>query len=563
MEKKSNIKYVLVIGAVLSGIGKGVIASSSGVLLQGLGCHVTNIKIDPYLNVDSGTMSPFEHGECFVLDDGGETDLDLGNYERFLDIDLKRDNNITTGKIYSTVIAKERKGEYLGKTVQIIPHITNCIQDWIQRVAEENLASNDDLPRVCVVELGGTIGDIEGMPFIEAMRQFQFRVGPENFSVILISLVPETGSDKEQKTKPTQHAVKELRSLGLTPDIIACRSGEQLTTTTKEKLSQFCHVREFQVISVYNVSNLYKVPLLLKTQGLMNFFQTKFNISSNLKPQRDFSKWESFADQVDLIKSSKEEPVRIAIVGKYTGLSDSYHSVTKSFEHASVFLKTKIDFEYINSDHLTKDLEGTEDYEFAWKIVKRAQGILIPGGFSNRGVAGKILATEYARKNKIPFLGICLGMQVAIIEFARNVLGLEDANSTEFDANTTNPVVINMPEISLEHLGGTMRLGKRTSYFKGDCKIKQLYGSDTVDERHRHRYEANLDYVEKLESRGFKFVAQDETKIRQEIIELDDHPYFVGVQYHPELKSRPFRPSPPFLGLVLAASGKLDSYLKK
>lgn len=395
------------------------------------------------------------------------------------------------------------------------------------------------------------------MPFIEAMRQFQFRVGTDNFCVILVSLVPEVGSlDKEQKTKPTQHSVKDLRSLGLSPDLIACRSSSPLTKSTKEKISQFCHVDPMNVISVYDVSNLFRVPLLLRDQEVGIYLQKRIKLYDKII-ESDLKKWEKLSNTVDEIKDSKEEPIYIVIVGKYTGLSDSYHSISKSLDHASIHLKKKVNYEYINSDHLTDEFKDQEHNKIAWEKVKKANGILIPGGFSVRGLTGKILATEYARVNKIPFLGICLGMQVACIEFARNVLKLKDANSTEFDSNTTNPIVINMPEISKDKMGGTMRLGKRKSFFKVDCKVKELYGNvSMVEERHRHRYEVNLDYIEKFEEKGFMFVAQDETGKRQEIIELKDHPYFVATQYHPEFKSRPFKPSPPFVGLLLASSKK-------
>eukprot|EP01080_Neovahlkampfia_damariscottae_P003659 gene3660-6475_t len=562
--KEEEIKFVLVAGGVLSGIGKGVIASSTGVILQSMGCNVTSIKIDPYLNVDAGTMSPFEHGEVFVLDDGGETDLDLGNYERFLGITLTHDCNITTGKIYKQVISKERRGDYLGKTVQVVPHITDAIQDWIVGVAVRNLHKdqNDKRPKVCVIELGGTVGDIESMPFVEAMRQFQFRVGKDNFFLTLVSLIPILGNDGEQKTKPSQHAAKELRSLGLSADVIACRSQKPISESTREKLSKFCHVDSSSVIGVHDVSNLFEVPLLLIENGLHTCLANKFKLDNAIKPKLD--NWSKLVSSMNEIKAQKEGIVKIVLVGKYTGLSDSYHSVSKSLLHGSILAERKVDVEFLNSDHLVKENVEQKEFDEAWKTLKEAHGILVPGGFSVRGIEGKILAVEYARKNKIPFLGICLGMQVAIIEFARNVLGYKDANSLEFDPDTKTPVIIPMPEISREQLGGTMRLGLRKSYFKKDCIIKSLYSNlDVIEERHRHRYEANYKMIDEFEEKGMSFVAQDETGQRQEIIELDDHPYFVGCQYHPEYLSRWFKPSPPFVGLVLAASGKLDSFLKE
>ncbi|KAG2599086.1 hypothetical protein PVAP13_5KG414400 [Panicum virgatum] len=478
------MKYVLVTGGVVSGLGKGVTASSIGVVLKACGLRITSIKIDPYLNTDAGTMSPFEHGEVFVLDDGGEVDLDLGNYERFLDIKLTRDNNITTGKIYQSVIDKERKGEYLGKTVQVVPHITNAIQEWIERVAMIPVDGKEGPADVCVIELGGTIGDIESMPFIEALGQFSYRVGPGNFCLVHVSLVPVLNVVGEQKTKPTQHSVRGLRGLGLTPNILACRS-------------------------------------------------TK---------------------------------VRIAMVGKYTGLSDSYLSVLKALLHASVDCRRKLVVDWVASTDLEDStvIEAPDAYKAAWDLLKGADGILVPGGFGDRGVQGKILAAKYAREKNVPYLGICLGMQIAVVEFARHVMNLTDANSTEFDPDTKTPCVIFMPEGSKTHMGATMRLGSRRTFFKvADCKSAKLYGNVTyVDERHRHRYEVNPDMVPEFENAGLQFVGKDDTGRRMEIIEIPKHRYFVGAQFHPEFKSRPSKPSPLFVGLVAAASGQLDRVLQ-
>ena len=528
------MKYVVVSGGVLSGLGKGVTASSIGVLLKSAGLQVTSIKIDPYLNSDAGTMSPFEHGEVFVLDDGGEVDLDLGNYERFLDINLQSDNNLTTGKIYAKVIEAERRGDYLGKTVQVIPHITDAVQDWIEEVSKKS--DDDKLPDACVIELGGTVGDIESAPFIEALRQFQFRVGRENICFVHVSLVPVMGPVGEQKTKPTQHSVKELRSLGIIPDILVCRSETPLALDTREKIAQFCHVSTQAVLSAHDVSNIYRVPLLLEKQGMCSLLGIDCEGSEFLK------QWGSMAQQVD----DCQEIVNIAMVGKYTGLSDSYLSVIKGLQHAAHAENRQLVIEWIEASNLE---DSTHD---SWEALKRSDGILVPGGFGDRGIEGKLLAAKYARENKVPYLGICLGLQVATIEFCRNVLGLEGANSTEFDEKAPHPVVIFMPEISKTHLGGTMRLGSRaTNFLVNDSNIRNLYGGvDQVYERHRHRYEVNPDYIERIESHGMKFVGKDESGQRCEILELQDHPYFVAVQFHPEFKSRPNRPSPPFLGLI-------------
>ncbi|KAL5989916.1 hypothetical protein ACLOJK_010811 [Asimina triloba] len=534
MDRK--MKYVLVTGGVVSGLGKGVTASSIGVVLKACGHRVTSIKIglrllllvfvtqgvaplafssgvrnfvdfldflicffaDPYLNTDAGTMSPFEHGEVFVLDDGGEVDLDLGNYERFLDLKLTRDNNITTGKIYQSVINKERRGDYLGRTVQVVPHITDAIQEWIERVALIPVDGKEGPADVCVIELGGTIafdppfyiatGDIESMPFIEALGQFSYRVGPGNFCLIHVSLVPVLSVVGEQKTKPTQHSVRGLRGLGLTPNILACRSAT----------------------------------------------------------------------------------VRIAMVGKYTGLSDSYLSVLKALLHASMACRKKLIVDWVPATDLEDATakQSPDAYKAAWQLLRGADGILVPGGFGDRGVKGKILATKYARENKIPFFGICLGMQIAVIEYSRSILRLQDANSTEFDPNTKNPCVIFMPEShatqgSTTHMGGTMRLGSRRTYFHvADCLSAKLYGNAKyVDERHRHRYEVNPDMISDLEDAGLSFVGKDETGTRMEILELPSHPYFVGVQFHPEFKSRPAKPSALFLGFIAAASG-LETFAK-
>ncbi|KAK8504201.1 hypothetical protein V6N12_044748 [Hibiscus sabdariffa] len=558
--KMKKMKYVLVTGGVVSGLGKGVTASSIGLLLKACGLRVTCIKIDPYLNNDAGTMSPFEHGEVFVLDDGGEVDLDLGNYERFLDVKLTRDNNITTGKIYQFVLDKERKGDYLGKTVQVVPHITDAIQEWIERVAMIPVDGKEGPADVCVIELGGTIGDIESMPFIEALGQFSCRVGAGNFCLIHVSLVPVLNVVGEQKTKPTQHSVRGLRGLGLAPNILACRSATALDDNVKEKLSQFCNVSAEHIITLYDVPNIWHIPLLLRDQKAHEAIFKVLNLPSVTK-EPSLKEWTTRAEICDKL----HEPVRICIVGKYTGLSDTYLSILKALLHASVACGKKLFVDWVPASDLEDmaEKENPDAYKAAWKLLKSADGVVVPGGFGDRGVQGKILAAKHARENRIPYLGICLGMQIAVIEFARSVLGLKDANSTEFDPNTRSPCVIFMPEGSKTHMGGTMRLGSRRTYFQApDSKSVKLYGNRSfIDERHRHRFEVNPDMVAQLENGGLSFTGKDETGQRMEIVELPDHPYYIGVQFHPEFKSRPGKPCALFLGLIAAACGELDGVL--
>ncbi|GMM29375.1 CTP synthase [Martiniozyma asiatica (nom. inval.)] len=566
------MKYVVVSGGVISGIGKGVLASSTGMLLKTLGLRVTSIKIDPYLNIDAGTMSPLEHGECFVLDDGGEVDLDLGNYERYLGISLTRDHNITTGKIYSHVIEKERKGDYLGKTVQVVPHITNAIQEWIERVARIPVDESGETPDVCIIELGGTVGDIESAPFVEALRQFQFRVGHENFALIHVSLVPVIHG--EQKTKPTQAAIKDLRSLGLLPDMIGCRCSEALEIPTINKIAMFCHVGPEQVLAIRDVNSTYHVPLLLKEQKMINYLSKRLelhnlNIPSPMKQKGQdlFEKWNALTNQHD----RSFEKVTIAIVGKYTNLHDSYLSVIKALEHSAMRCTKRLEIVWVESSDLEPETESTNKSNFhsAWQSVCKADGILVPGGFGSRGIEGMIAAAKWARENKVPYLGVCLGLQIAVIEFVRNVIGKEGVSSIEFDSELPEDkqAVVYMPEIDRERLGGTMRLGLRPTIFQEGSKssiISKLYGdAPEVLERHRHRYEVNPKLIPEIESKGLKFVGKDEAGERCEIFELDNHPFFVATQYHPEYISKVLDPSRPFLGLVAAASGCLDDLLKQ
>ncbi|XP_075053069.1 CTP synthase 2 isoform X2 [Mixophyes fleayi] len=559
--RREPMKYILVTGGVISGIGKGIIASSIGTILKSCGLRVTAIKIDPYINIDAGTFSPYEHGEVFVLDDGGEVDLDLGNYERFLDISLYKDNNITTGKIYQHVINKERKGDYLGKTVQVVPHITDAIQEWVMNQAKVPVDKGRQEPQICVIELGGTIGDIEGMAFIEAFRQFQFKAKRENFCNIHVSLVPQPTATGEQKTKPTQNSVRALRGLGLSPDLIACRSTKPIEMAVKQKISMFCHVEPEQVIFVHDVSSTYRVPILLEEQGIIKYFKHRLDLPIEDQPSAQLLKWKRMADRYERLLQT----CSIALVGKYTKLSDCYTSVFKALEHSALAINHKLNLMYIDSTELEPSTKAEDPVKFhkAWEKLCKAQGILVPGGFGLRGTEGKLQAITWARERKVPFLGVCLGMQLAVVEFARNCLNLKDANSTEFDPNTKNPVVIDMPEHNPGDMGGTMRLGKRKTVFTSSGSVlRQLYDNvDFIEERHRHRFEVNPELTPQFEEKGLKFVGHDTEGQRMEVIELEDHPYFVGVQFHPEFSSRPMKPSPPYLGLMLASSGKLSSYL--
>lgn len=578
------MKYIVVTGGVVSGLGKGITISSIGRLLKECGLKTTSIKIDPYLNVDAGTMSPFEHGEVFVLNDGGESDLDLGNYERFLSVSLTRDHNITTGKVYQAVLERERRGDYLGKTVQVVPHVTNEIQDWVQRVAPLPVDSSGQSADVCLVEVGGTVGDIESMIFLEALRQFQFRVGRENIFFVHVSLVPVMGTVGEQKTKPTQHGVKELRSVGLSPDMIICRSSDKLEASTCHKIALFCHVRPENVLSVHDVSNVYHVPLILHEQRILNTLHShlRFPRFAGQELLPDLGAWSAMARSVDEF----DVEVRIALVGKYCGLQDSYLSVLKALKHAAIAVRRRLNIIWIESTDLEPLPEGAANgngaaadgsddpaakHAKAWADLRSVHGIVVPGGFGVRGVEGKILTAKYAREQRVPYLGVCLGMQMLVVEYARSVLGWQGANSVEFDKDTPHPTVIFMPEIDKTTMGGTMRLGARKTVLHTPANGSEpslaslLYHGETdIMERHRHRYEVNPEKVAAIESAGLNLVGRDETGERMEIAELPRsvHPFYLGTQFHPEFKSRPLDPSPPFLGLLLAACGELNAWVQ-
>jgi CTP synthase len=526
------MKYIIVTCGVLSGLGKGITVSSMGRLLDAQGLKVTAIKIDPYLNCDAGTMNPYQHGEVFVLDDGSEVDLDLGNYERFLDVNLTKDHNITTGKVYNAVIEKERRGDYLGQTVQIIPHITDEIRNNIKCTAE---ASGAD---VTLVELGGTVGDIESMPFLEAVRQLHIEVGHQNCIFVHITLVPVMSVVGEQKTKPTQHSVKELRAIGILPDAIVARTKKPLADSIKEKISLFCDVPTKAVISAPDAETIYKVPLILDDQGLTDFLMNRLELN---KSKEDLKEWRELLHNIE----NPESEATVAIVGKYTHLKDSYISHIEALSHTGALLKTKIDIRWVEADDSVPNKMHS--------MLEGVDAVIVPGGFGKRGALGKIEAARYARENKIPFLGICLGFQLAVAEFARNVLGLEGAISTEFDKDTPHPVVDILPEQKdVVDLGGTMRLGACPVVIEEGSKAHALYGSTEISERHRHRYEINPEYIKQIEALGLKFTGKSPDKIRMEIAELDGHPYYVGSQFHPELKSRPMKPAPLYVGLVKA-----------
>lgn len=529
-------KYIFVTGGVVSGLGKGITAASLGRLLKARGLRVTIQKFDPYINVDPGTMSPYQHGEVFVTDDGAETDLDLGHYERFIDENLNKNSNVTTGKIYWSVISKERKGDFLGGTVQVIPHITNEIKERIYRVGKS------DHTDVVITEIGGTVGDIESLPFLEAIRQVATDVGRENAMYIHVTLVPYLGKSGELKTKPTQHSVKELRSIGIQPDVIVCRTEKHLSKDLKDKIGLFCNIPGEWVIQNMDAEVLYEVPLMLEKEGLANIVCKRLNLECN---EPDLREWQ------DMVNKQKNltNTVNIALVGKYVELHDAYLSIVEALKHGGIANDCDVRIKWVNSEHINSD--NIKNY------LLKADGILVPGGFGDRGIEGKILAVRYARENKIPFLGICLGMQMAVVEFARDVAGLKDAHSSEFVANTRHPVIDLMPEQrDIDEKGGTMRLGLYPCKIKEGTKAFQVYEDELIYERHRHRYEFNNEFRDLLTSKGLVLAGVSPSERLVEIVEIEDHPWFVGVQFHPEFKSRPNRPHPLFKGFIKASLEK-------
>lgn len=527
-------KYIFVTGGVVSSLGKGITAASLGRLLKNRGLKVTIQKFDPYINVDPGTMSPYQHGEVFVTNDGAETDLDLGHYERFIDINLNKYSNITTGKVYSSVIKKERRGDYLGGTVQVIPHITNEIKDQVFRAGEATGAD------VVITEIGGTVGDIESLPFLEAIRQIKNEVGRNSVMYVHCTLVPYIRAAGELKTKPTQHSVKELRSLGIQPDIIVLRTEEQVSKEQKEKIALFCDINEQAVIEMPDADTLYQIPISLQEQHLDQLVMDHFGL---IYPEADMAEWKKLVDKVRNLSKVTE----IGLVGKYVELPDAYLSVVESLKHAGYDFDTEVNVHWINSETLTKEAIEEE--------LSHVDGIIVPGGFGNRGIDGKIEAIRYARENNIPFLGICLGMQLASVEFARNVVGLENAHSAEIDPNTPHPIIDLLPEQKdVLDLGGTLRLGAYPCKLVDGTKAKAAYDDkDLIEERHRHRYEFNNEYREQLESKGFVFSGTSPDGRLVEIIELKDHPWFVACQFHPEFTSRPTRAQSLFKGFIGAS----------
>jgi CTP synthase len=526
-------KYIFVTGGVVSSLGKGITAASLGRLLKDRGLKVTMQKFDPYLNVDPGTMSPYQHGEVFVTDDGAETDLDLGHYERFIDVNLSKNSNVTTGKVYSSVISKERRGEYLGGTVQVIPHITNEIKERVYRAGRE--AQSD----VVITEIGGTVGDIESLPFLEAIRQIKSDIGRENVMYIHVTLIPYLKAAGEVKTKPTQHSVKELRSIGIQPNAIVCRTEKPLTEDMKRKIALFCDIDVSSVVEALDADTLYELPIMMRDQRLDEI--TVKHLQLEAKPL-DLSEWEAMVRRV----KKREHRTEIAIVGKYVALHDAYLSIVEALSHAGIEHNTEVSVRWVNAEdvyeHNVKELLGG------------VQGVLVPGGFGDRGIEGKIIAIQYARENKVPFFGICLGMQVACVEYARHVLNFTDANSSEINPATPYPVIDLLPEQKdIEEMGGTMRLGLYPCKIVPGSLAEKCYRDELVYERHRHRYEFNNQYREQIESAGLKITGTSPDGRLVEMVELPDHPWFLAVQFHPEFTSRPNRPQPLFREFVGAA----------
>ncbi|MBS7359999.1 MAG: CTP synthase [Oscillospiraceae bacterium] len=526
-------KYIFVTGGVVSGLGKGITAASLGRLLKARGLKVAAQKLDPYINVDPGTMSPYQHGEVYVTEDGAETDLDLGHYERFIDEDLNKYSNLTTGKVYWNVLNKERRGEYLGSTVQVIPHITNEIKEFVYRVGKKTNAD------VVITEIGGTIGDIESQPFIEAVRQISLEVGKENSLFIHVTLVPFLRGSDEHKSKPTQHSVKELQGMGVNPDIVVLRCDEPLEDSIFKKISMFCNVKPDCVIENITLSNLYEAPLMLEKANFSSVVCRELGIDA---PKQDLTEWTAMVEKI----KSREYSVNIGLVGKYVGLHDAYLSVAEALRHAGYFHNSHIKLRWIDSEEITADNVN--------EVLAGLDGIIVPGGFGNRGIEGMILSAKYARENNISYFGICLGMQIAVIEYARNVLGITDANSGEFDEQCKNKVIDFMPGQSDEiDKGGTLRLGAYPCDIKSGTTMERCYGTSSISERHRHRYEFNNDYREQLQNKGLTLSGTSPDGRLVETVELTERDFYVGVQYHPEFKSRPNRPHPLFKGFVGAA----------
>ena len=543
----SSPKIIFVTGGVVSSLGKGIAGASLAAVLEARGLKVTIMKLDPYINVDPGTMSPIQHGEVFVTEDGAETDLDLGHYERFINARMSKKNNFTTGRIYSDVIRKERRGDYLGATIQVIPHITNAIKEKILAGCE----SND----VTLVEIGGTVGDIESLPFLEAIRQLAVDIGRENALFMHLTLVPYLPTSGEVKTKPTQHSVKELLSIGIQPDVLVCRSENGIPANERHKIAMFCNVKENAVINMKDVDSIYKIPALLKSQGLDQLVVDRFHLDCK---EADLSDWE----QVLYQQANTTGEVTIGMVGKYVELHDAYKSVNEALKHGGLKNRLHVNIRYIDSEDV--EVKGVS-------VLDGLDAILVPGGFGKRGVEGKILAAKHARENNIPYLGICLGMQVALIEYARNVAGLKNANSTEFDPDTKYPVVALITEWKDESgkiekrtdksdLGGTMRLGGQLCHLQAGSKVRELYGSDDIVERHRHRYEVNNTLIKKITDAGLKVAGLSTDNKLVEIIENPDHPWFIGVQFHPEFTSNPRKGHPLFSGFIKAAKEYQDKH---
>ena len=532
-----NTKYIFITGGVVSSVGKGVTAAAIGRILKNRGFKIAVQKLDPYINVDPGTMSPYQHGEVFVLDDGAETDLDLGHYERFIDIRLNRVCNITTGQVYAEVIAKERRGDYLGGTIQVIPHITNEIKRRIGLVAKSTGAE------IVIVEVGGTVGDIEGLPFLEALRQLRSDLGRDNTVYIHVTWLPYIGATDEIKTKPTQHSVAELRSIGITPDMIVARSDKPIKENLREKIAQFCDVEKRAVIPMATASILYEIPLLLEKENVAEYLMERLNLQPKAKP--DWSGWETLVSET----KRKKPKVSVALVGKYVELHDAYISVREALKHAALFLGLELDLKWVHST----DLEKGKSLD----TLERVSGIIVPGGFGSRGIEGKIIAVKHAREKMVPYFGLCLGMQLMVVEFGRHVLQTDQVNSSEFDIATEHPVIDLMPDQqNIKDMGGTMRLGLYPCILQSGSIASRAYGVKKVEERHRHRFEFNNKYREQFAQRGMIYSGLSPDKNLVEIVELKDHPFMLGTQFHPEFLSRPTRPHPLFLAFMRAAAEK-------